>query len=483
MSLSALIHAAAIRAELRGDADVGGLEHDHRRVSAGVLFCCIPGQVVDGHDFAAAAVEAGASALLVERFLDLDVAQARVEETRPVLGPLSAAFYEKPSATVPIAAVTGTNGKTTVTYLLEAIAKAAGREPGVIGTVSRRFKGVEEPALRNTPEAIELQRLFRRMVDARVDFIAMEATSDGLAQGRLAGTHFATAGFTNLTQDHLNTHGSMEAYFEAKALLFDGSYSNNAVINVRDPYGEELVRRTSDLNVLTYGTDDSDIVADVELGSFGFRGTARTPSGDIEVSSPLVGRHNIENAMCALGIALQCGFSPDAIVSGLAAMDDVPGRLEKVDAGQAFLAVVDYAHTPDALDHAVRTCKELATGRLTVVFGCGGDRDRAKRPLMGEAATRTADLTIVTSDNPRSEDPEAIIREIEPGAKSGGGRYELVTDRRDAIRQAIGQASDGDVVLVAGKGHEQGQQFADRTIPFDDATVIREAIEEASCRS
>jgi len=304
----------------------------------------------------------------------------------------------------------------------------------------------------------------------------MEAASDGLAQGRLKGMRFASAGFTNLTQDHLNTHGSMEAYFEAKASLFDGSYTEHAVINVGDAYGKVLRERIT-YDVLTFGTEHSDLVFEGRADASGIDGRV----GTLELRSPLVGDYNVANCLCAIGIALQCGIEKDAISQGIASMTEVPGRLERVDAGQQYLALVDYAHTPDALANVVRASKDLAgEHRLIVVFGCGGDRDRAKRPLMGEAATKVADLTIVTSDNPRTEDPEAIVREIEPGAKRGGGAYELIVDRETAIKEAVRRAAPGDVVLVAGKGHEQGQQFADRTIPFDDRDVLRRAIEEVA---
>jgi UDP-N-acetylmuramoyl-L-alanyl-D-glutamate--2,6-diaminopimelate ligase len=468
-------------AERRGDAEVTGLAYSDRSVQPGDLFCCWPGLVHDGHDFAPAAKEKGAAALVVERFLDVDLPQARVGSVRDAMGPLADLFFGRPSSAVPVAAVTGTNGKTTVTYFLEATARAAGREPGVIGTVSRRWRGHEDAATRTTPEAIDLQRLLRQMVDDGVDFVAMEAASDGLAQGRLRGTSFVSAGFTNLSPDHLITHGTMDAYFEAKALLFDGSYTTSAVINADDPYGRKLIDRVT-FDVLTFG-NDADLTFHGEVTADGIDGTVQTPSGPIALRSPLVGRHNVENALCAIGLALRCGFEPAAITAGIAAMDQVPGRLERVDAAQPFLAVVDYAHTPDALDHAVRTCRELTSGKLIVVFGCGGDRDRAKRPLMGEAVTRVADLTIITSDNPRSEEPAAIIAEIEPGAKRGGGVFESIVDRTEAIRRAVSVAQRGDVVLVAGKGHEQGQQFADRTVPFDDRLVLREAIEELACPS
>ena len=473
MTLSGLLRASGIRAEISGDAAVTGLSADSREVAPGDLFCCIPGAVADGHDFAGAAVAAGAAALLVERPLDAPVPQAVVPAVRPVLGPLADTFFGHPSREMPVAAVTGTNGKTTVTYLLEAIARAAGREPGVVGTVSRRFDGVSLPAPRNTPEAIDLQRLLRRMLDAGVGVVALEATSDGLEQGRLFATRFVTAGFTNLTQDHLNTHGSMEAYFEAKASLFDPSYTNRAVINVADDYGRRLAERTS-VDVLTYGTDDADIHAgSLEIDARGSSAVARTPAGEISIETSLRGRYNVDNCLCAIGLALHLGIEPDAIAEGIRAVTKVPGRLEPIESGRGFVVLVDYAHTPDALEHALRASREVASSRLIVVFGCGGDRDRAKRPLMGRAATSIADVAIITSDNPRSEDPEAIIREIEAGAE---GPYRVVVDRREAINEAIGEARAGDVVLVAGKGHEQGQTIGATTLAFDDRDVVKEAL-------
>ena len=485
-TLKGLLDAASLDATLDRDAEIGGIAHDSRAVAAGDLFCCIPGQVADGHDYAAAAVGAGAAALLVEHRLDVDVPQAVVGHVRTVIGPLADAFYGHPSRDLTVAGVTGTNGKTTVTYLLESIATAAGHRAGVIGTVSRRFAGVEEAAPRNTPEAPDVQALLRRMADAGVGFVAMEATSDGLEQGRLRGTRFAAAGFTNLTQDHLNTHGTMEAYFAAKMLLFDRTYTDRAVINTDDAYGRRLVAHVRDeLDVVTYG-EDADITAtDVVLGSDGSRTTLRTPWGDIALETTLVGRYNVSNCMCALGLAVHSGFDLDVVARGIAALERVPGRLENVDAGQPFLALVDYAHTPDALENALRACRELAgrsNGRVLVVFGCGGDRDRAKRPLMGAAATSIADVTFVTSDNPRSEDPQAIVDEVALGAERGGGAYRTIVDRREAIAQALTEARDGDIVLVAGKGHEQGQTFADRTVPFDDREVVREVL-ESLCRS
>jgi UDP-N-acetylmuramoyl-L-alanyl-D-glutamate--2,6-diaminopimelate ligase len=402
-----------------------------------------------------------------------------------VLGPLANEFFGRPSHSLNVAAVTGTNGKTTTTYLLESIARAAGVTPGVVGTVSRRFAGIEEPAPMNTPEAVDLHRLLRRMLDAGVRFVALEASSDGLAQDRLRATRVTSAGFTNLTQDHLNTHGSMEAYFEAKTMLFDTAYTQKAVINVGDEWGRSLYERVrSSLDVWTYGAPSADLTAvDADLGPAGTTATVQTPAGSIAIATALVGRYNLSNCMCAAGMALQCGFSLAETATGIEQLRVAPGRLESVDEGQGFLALVDYAHTPDALEQAIGACRELASNRLVVVFGCGGDRDRTKRPLMGQAATRGADVTIVTSDNPRSEDPARIIADIRPGARRGGGEFVEIADRREAITHAVAIARDGDVVLIAGKGHEQGQKFADRTIPFDDRDVVRDALRGAACRS
>jgi UDP-N-acetylmuramoyl-L-alanyl-D-glutamate--2,6-diaminopimelate ligase len=427
----------------------------------------------------------GGAALLVERPLAVSLPQARVPSVREAMPPLAACFFGHPSKEMSVAAVTGTNGKTTVTYLLESIAAAAGREPGVIGTVSRRFGGREAKASRSTPEAVDLHRLLREMRDSGVDLAVIEATSDGLAQGRLRSTRIATAGFTNLTQDHLNTHGTMEAYFEAKAALFDPAYTSQAVLNLADPYGLRLYERIApSVDVIGYGTEEADITClSADLDVSGSRARIRTPAGTIDIETPLVGRYNLFNCMCALGMALQLGIAASDVVEGVHRLSSVTGRLERVDAGQPFLALVDYAHTPDALEQALLACRELTEGRVIVVFGCGGDRDRSKRPLMGEAAARGADLAVVTSDNPRSEDPMKIIAGIEEGARRAGGDYVVIADRREAIAAALGHAGAGDVVLVAGKGHEQGQELADRIVPFEDRLVVQELLGGVVCPS
>jgi UDP-N-acetylmuramoyl-L-alanyl-D-glutamate--2,6-diaminopimelate ligase len=484
-TLRALVRASGLPEETHEDVEISGLSYDPREVERGDLFCCIRGERADGHDFAAVVVERGASALVVEQALSIDVAQVRVPNVRDAMPPLATTFFGHPSAEMAVAAVTGTNGKTTVSYLLESIAKTAGRLPGVIGTVSRRYAGMEQKASRSTPESIDLQRLLRAMRGEAVDVVVIEATSDGLVQGRLRGTHMATAGFTNLTQDHLITHGTMEDYFEAKALLFDPSFTLRAVINIGDQYGRRLYDRVREsLDVLTYGDDDADIACvSAELTRNGSRARIRTPDGNVDIRTPLVGRYNIDNCMCAYGMAVQMEMDPDDVLEGIARLTHVTGRLEPVDAGQTFLALVDYAHTPDALEQALRACRELSSGRVIVVFGCGGDRDRTKRPLMGEAATRLADFAVVTSDNPRTEDPMQIVADIEPGARRGGGDFAVIPDRRQAIAAALGMSAAGDVVLVAGKGHEQGQELADRTIPFDDRQVVAELLAGAACRS
>jgi UDP-N-acetylmuramoyl-L-alanyl-D-glutamate--2,6-diaminopimelate ligase len=348
----------------------------------------------------------------------------------------------------------------------------------VIGTVECRVGGDVIPSVRTTPESIDLQRLLARMRDGGGELVAMEVTSHALTQGRVDGTRFAVAAFTNLTQDHLDYHGTMEDYFEAKALLFDPRFTRKAVVNAESEYGRRLAALAASrgLEVTTYGWGDADVgCEEAVIDESGTTAVIRTPAGRAEIRTRLVGRYNVDNLLCAAGMAMSVGLPLDAITRGAGALEKVPGRLEPVDAGQPFTVLVDYAHTPDALAHAARAARELAGGHgLIVVFGCGGDRDRVKRPLMAAAATEIADLTIITSDNPRSEDPMAIIAEIKAGAS---GTCRIEPDRRAAIELAIAQAGRGDVVLIAGKGHERGQTFGDRTIPFDDREVTREILE------
>lgn len=461
-------------AEVRGDQGVriSDLTYRSREAGPGSLFFCVPGTRVDGHRFAPEAVRAGAVALVVERWCPLEVTQVRVPSVREAMGPISAAFFGRPADRLTLVGVTGTNGKTTVTYLLEAVFLAAGLAPGVIGTTGVRIGGQPQPIARTTPEAPDLHRVLAAMVDRGVAAVALEVSSHGLHQSRVGGVRFRSAVFTNLSQDHLDYHGTMEEYFRCKSLLFRPGVAERAVVNWDSPEGRRLIRE--DLPTVTYGLGEgADIMAtDVRTTAEG----ALFRVGSLRIRSRLRGLFNVYNCLAALAAARTVGIDDRHSVEGLAAVARVPGRLEPVDAGQGFLVLVDYAHTPDSLESVLRAARPLARGRVIVVFGCGGDRDRGKRPLMGGVAARLADLTVVTSDNPRSEDPLAIIREIEPGARAGGGPYVLEPDRRAAIRLALREAAAGDVVVIAGKGHETGQEFADRTIPFDDRVVAAEEL-------
>jgi len=476
----AALAASVPGSAVRGDAATRVAEAvlDAREVVPGALFFCVPGRSADGHDFAGSALDAGARALVVEHWLPHDAPQILVPSVRRAMGPMSAAVFGDPASSLTLAGVTGTNGKTTVVHLLEAVFRAAGRRTGVIGTVGARI-GDEPVALaRTTPEAPDLHRLLARMRDAGVDVVAMEVSSHALAQERVGGVRFDVAIFTNLSQDHLDFHLSMQAYFDAKASLFVPERTERAVVNLDDPWGRRLLG--AGVPTTTYAiSSEADIVAtDVRIDASG--STFRV--GSREVTTHLRGAFNVSNCVAALAAGEVLGIDPKAAVGGIGAVRDVPGRMEPVDAGQDFLVVVDYAHTPDSIRNVLVAARPLATGRVIVVFGCGGDRDRAKRSPMGMAATEGADLTVVTSDNPRSEDPSDIIAEIERGAAGGGGRYVVEPAPRAAIRLALAEARGGDVVIVAGKGHETVQEFADRTVPFDDRMVARQELEALGAR-
>jgi UDP-N-acetylmuramoyl-L-alanyl-D-glutamate--2,6-diaminopimelate ligase len=424
--------------------EISDLAYDARSVTRGALFFCVKGANVDGHDLAAAAVAAGAAALVVERHVDVAVPQVLVPSVRAVMGPVAARFFGDPSLRLDVAAVTGTNGKTTTAFLLRAILEAAGRRPALLTNIERRIGGERRPTGLNTPESIDLQRLFRAMLDAGDRSCAMEATSIAGTQGRLAGTRFAVLVFTNLTQDHLDFHGTMEDYFDAKRALFD--QAARAVVNIGDEWGRRLA---VDLpNARTF-----------------------TPDDDLEgIDLKLRGRFNRANALGAIWAARELGIDEDAIRAGIATVTGVPGRFESVEAGQPFDVIVDYAHTPDSLANVLEAARDLGRGKLIVVFGAGGDRDREKRPLMGRAAARLADRAIVTTDNPRSEDPAEIAAQV------ADGRLEIVLDRRAAIETALGDARPGDVVVIAGKGADSEMEIAGHTIPFDDRVVAREVL-------
>ena len=457
--IAALAPADVLR---RAPVEIGDLAYDARAAGPGSLFFCVPGTRADGHDFAADAVANGAVALVVERPVDLDVPQLVVPDVRRAMAPLAEEFFGRPSEELQVAGVTGTNGKTTTAFLLYSILAAAGRRPGLLGTIESRVGGERRPAIRTTPEAIDVQRTFREMLDAGDRSCAMEATSHGSELGRLDRVRFAALIFTNLSQDHLDFHETMERYFEAKRRLFvDGRPP--AAINVGNDWGRKLAADRPD--ALTFGFADGAEVGPDELDGI-----------DIK----LRGRFNAENALGALAASRLLGIDDDAIARGLEAIRGVPGRFESVAEGQPFEVIVDYSHKPEALESVLRTARELTGGRVICVFGCGGDRDRGKRPLMGRIASELADVAIVTSDNPRSEDPQAIIDEILAGVTTD---VEVEPDRAAAIERAISVADDGDVVLIAGKGHEQGQEFADRTISFDDREVARDVLRRLGAKA
>ncbi len=453
--------------------EIRDLAYDARAVEPGALFFCVPGERADGHDFAGEAVERGAVALVVERPLKVDVPQVVVADARHAMGATAVAFYGDPTAKLQVAGVTGTNGKTTTTFILYAILAAAGRRPGLLGTIESRVGGERRPAIRTTPEAIDLQRSFREMLDAGDHSCAMEATSHGSELGRLDGVRFSALAFTNLSQDHLDFHETMERYFDAKRRLFVERRPPSAV-NVGDEYGRRLaeeLRRAGHEPLLTFGiAEDADLrPEELELSQAG----ARFRAAGIELTTGLRGRFNVENVLAAVAVSRLLELPDEAIATGVEHIRGVPGRLEPVDEGQPFPVLVDYSHKPDALENVLRTARDLTERRLICVFGCGGDRDRGKRPLMGRIASELADIVIVTSDNPRSEDPDAIIAEILEGAT---GPVEVEPDRRAAIVQAVELAEEGDVLVIAGKGHETYQEVAGRKLPFDDREVAREAL-------
>ena len=440
MQLASLLGGVDVL-ERRGDltVDVQAVTHDSRQVTPGALFCCLPGATADGHDFAAAALDSGATALLCERLLPVDATQVRVASTRESMAPVAAAFHGHPSERLHLAGVTGTNGKTTVTWLLRAVFEAHGWTADVLGTLS---------GARTTPESTELQARLAALRDDGVEAVAMEVSSHALVQHRVDATRFAVVGFTNLSQDHLDYHGDMDSYFAAKALLFTPAFAAVGVATAADHWGRRLLDE-----------------APVEMRPY-------TAADVKDVQLRLDGAFNRENAACAAAMADVLGIPADAVTAGLEAVDSVPGRFERVDAGQPFTVVVDYAHTPEALARVLDAARETGEGRVLVVFGCGGDRDRGKRPAMGRVAAEFADVAILTDDNPRSEDPEAIRAAVR-------GDLSMVEepDRRAAIRLALRQARPGDVVVIAGKGHETGQTYGTTTLPFDDREVARAELE------
>jgi UDP-N-acetylmuramoyl-L-alanyl-D-glutamate--2,6-diaminopimelate ligase len=474
-------------AEDAAAVEIASLAYDSRRVEPGALFFCVPGAHSDGHDHAEQAVRAGAAGLVVERQLDLGVPEILVRSVRAAMGPVAARFYGDPSAALAAVGVTGTNGKTTTAFLVRALLEADGRQCGLLGTVKSVVGGKERLVARTTPEAIDLQAALRAMRDGGDRACAMEVSSHGLELGRTDGVHFAAAIFTNLTQDHLDFHGTMEEYFQSKRRLFVPTAPGVSVVNLDDPYGRRLAAELPSAVTFAIERDADYRASDLRVGFDGCRFSLRTPEGERALSLPLPGRFNVANALGALAAVHALGVDLNTLVGALERGVRVPGRFERVDEGREFAVLVDYAHTPDSLENVLRAARELAAGaRVICVFGAGGDRDRGKRPLMGEVAARLADMVVVTSDNPRSEAPEAIVAEILAGTEgcespptgtAGRPPVQTLIDRRAAIYRAIAAAQPGDVVVIAGKGHEQGQEFADGAkVPFDDVTVAREAL-------
>jgi UDP-N-acetylmuramoyl-L-alanyl-D-glutamate--2,6-diaminopimelate ligase len=482
VKLDELIEGQAVEG-VRGDprVEVSTLAYESGQVGDGTLFFCVPGGRVDGHDFADAAVAAGAVALVVERELDVDVTQVRVADARAAMAPLAARFWNEPTRELQMAGVTGTNGKTTSAFLLRSILEADGRPCGLLGTVKRVVGGVEEEVVRTTPEAIDLQATFRRMLDAGDRACAMEVSSHALVLHRCDAIDFDVALFTNLTQDHLDFHADMEDYFAAKRLLFEAG-PRASVVNVDDPFGRRLAEEIECVTFSAEGSEADYRAADVGFDAAGARFTASGPGGAWPVRTTLPGHFNVENALGALAAAVALGVPAEVAAEALAHAGRVPGRFEPIDEGQHFAVLVDYAHTPDSLENVLRAARRLTEGRLISVFGAGGDRDRDKRPKMGRVAAELSDLAVVTSDNPRSEEPGAIIAEILAGI--GDSEEVLVeADRRAAIAISLEQAEPGDTVVIAGKGHEQGQEFGGgRKLPFDDREVARAELRKLIAR-
>lgn len=464
--------------------EITSIENDNRRVTPGSLFICIKGYTVDGHDFAGSAVKNGAAAILAERELPVNVPVIVVKDTMRAMAVLADAFYGQPSQKLHLVGITGTNGKTTTSHIIEQIFKDAGQKTGQIGTMYTKIGEQIFDVKNTTPESLTLQKTFKKMVDEQVETAVMEVSSHALVYGRVHGTDYNVAVFTNLTQDHLDYHKTMEEYRKAKGLLFSqlGNAFNHekpkfAVLNSDDSASDEFAMLTT-AHILTYGIDNH-----ADLQAINIAMTASGTSFDLvstfavkKVNIQLIGKFSIYNVLASIGAALVSGLPLDDIIASVESVKGVSGRFEVVDAGQDFSVIVDYAHTPDSLENVLKTIQQFAQKRVFCVVGCGGDRDRTKRPLMAKIACDYSTDAIFTSDNPRSEDPSDIIKDMEEGVK--GEVYTSIIDRKEAIQHAVSNAKTGDVILIAGKGHETYQQIGDRTFDFDDRIVAREAIEE-----
>jgi len=469
-----------------GNAEISGVEYDSRRVKPGDCFVAMRGESTDGNRYIDAAIAKGAVAVVTDAAEEKPrpgVAWAQAPHGRRALARISANFYRRPAEKLRITGITGTNGKTTTSFLIESILQAAGRNCALVGTVEYHVAEKVLPAPHTTPESLELAQLFSQAVGTGATEAVMEVSSHALEQQRVFGIPFDVAVFTNLTRDHLDYHQTIERYFDAKGILFRGCGTEPprvAVINTEDEYGAKLANTSRSELRITYGIASGDFHAErIDSGRNGTRFDIVMPEGTISIWSPLVGRVNVFNILAAAAAAYGRECSLEAVEKGVAGLASVPGRFERVDCGQGFYAVVDYAHTDDALRNLTALARALVSkdqGRVITLFGCGGDRDRSKRPLMGEAAGRGSDFVVVTSDNPRSEDPLAIINDVLPGLQRTGTRYTMEPDRRKAIALAIDEARPGDIVLIAGKGHEKLQTTREGAVPFDDVEVTREVL-------
>ncbi|ATH91323.1 UDP-N-acetylmuramoylalanyl-D-glutamate--2,6-diaminopimelate ligase [Bacillus glycinifermentans] len=466
------------------DPDITSIEMDSREVKTGSLFVCIKGYTVDGHDYVRQAADKGAAAIVAERQVDADVPVIIVRQSKRALAVLSDAFYGQPTKRLRLVGITGTNGKTSTSHMAEEIFRKAGCKTGLIGTMYTKINDETFDVKNTTPESVTLQKTFKKMVDREVDTAIMEVSSHALHMGRVHGCDYDIAAFTNLTQDHLDYHQTMDEYKHAKSLLFSqlgGSFNHErpkwAVLNADDPASEYFAQVTS-AHLLTYGISNrADIMADnIEMAPKGTTFDLVTPKGTERVTIPLVGLFNVYNVLTAAAIGFAADIPFSVIVEAIKGLKGVRGRFELVDAGQDFPVIVDYAHTPDSLENVLNTCRGLTEGKLFVVVGCGGDRDKTKRPKMAKIAAELADEPVFTADNPRSEDPLAILRDMEEGVK--GAYYHSIVNREQAIFFAIANAKKGDVVLIAGKGHETYQQIGGETFDFDDAEVAKRAVLE-----
>ncbi|HMC26652.1 MAG TPA: UDP-N-acetylmuramoyl-L-alanyl-D-glutamate--2,6-diaminopimelate ligase [Verrucomicrobiae bacterium] len=489
MTFQQILHGAEVLAQ-NGDCGIRGLAYDSRQIKKGFLFVAMRGESSDGNRFIDEAISAGAVAVVSDSAAEqprAGVAWAQVPHGRRALGRLSANFYKRPAERMAVTGITGTNGKSTTTFLLESILAKAGRKSVLVGTIEYHVAGLVLAAPHTTPESLELNRFLADGLAHGASEAVMEVSSHALEQQRVFAVPFDVAVFTNLTRDHLDYHHTMQAYFDAKRILFEGCGTEAprcAVVNIDDEYGVNLAKISKKLSSMTYtyGWDTGDVHArSVAIDSSGTRFEMTTPEGSIAIFSPMIGRVNVYNILAAAGAAMARGCSSEAIAQGVAALVRVPGRFERVDCGQPFSVVVDYAHTDDALRNLTALAREFVNHggqkrRVLAVFGCGGDRDRAKRPLMGEAAGRGSDFVVLTSDNPRSEDPLAIMNDAVVGLQRSGVKYAREPDRRTAISLAIAEAAPGDIVLIAGKGHEKVQVSREGSLPFDDVEVAREVL-------